>query len=349
MFRFGKVAWCSSGGFAPFMDAPDAGAGGGGTDPVDGGDGNPPPAGDIDPTGDAPAAGTDDDDDEEDPDLRADAEVTPERMKRITAKLAKLNRRDKSFRVERARLKDLRERGITLDDLIHGNRQHRELAEQIARNPALKKLVSGDVAEEERREPPAAKEDDDPDFDEKALPFDPDESPINRYFADLAKTNHDLRRNTKKLEGRLNQIEGKDTARTAEETKRVELEERNTWKSAIDAAAKTIEDEDIRMLFKDALAGAYQNRARHGKTPQQIIAHYLKGKVTSRQAAVATAAAGKVTPPAAPVRTAATQQRIAEQNKTLPRTVAPAGTPASARSGKESLADVRRRLTGKSR
>lgn len=328
------------------MDAPDAGTGGGDAHPVDGGDGTPPPDVHIDEPAAEPSARatTDDDEDDDDPDLSADAEVTPERFKRVTAKLAKLNRRDRSFRVERARLKDLRDHGVTLDDLIHGTRQHRELAEQIANNPVLRKLVNGDEhAEETRRDAPAAKtEPDDPDFDETSLPFDPNESETNKYFADLAKKNHALTRTAKQLEARLNQIEGKDTARTQAEQADVERQERTTWKSAIDAAAATIDDDMTRILFKDALTAAFHDRAKHRLTPQQIIAHYLKGKVTTRQAATATAAATK----AAPVRTAATQQRIAEQNKTLPRTVAPQGGPASARTGKESLNDVRRRLTG---
>lgn len=356
MLRFWKAVWCS-GGFAPLMDAPETVGASGSPDPVDGGDGLPPSEVDIDPAaGDEPtrAATTDDDDeDDDDPDLREDAEVSPERVKRMAAKLKKLNRRDRSFRVERARLRELRDQGVTLDDLIHGNRQHRALAEQIANNPALKRLVTGDTAEDEaaRREPPARVEPEDPEFDESSLPFDPNENDANRYFANMAKQNHELQRAAKKLTARLDQIEGKDVARAAEETKRAELAEKSTWKGAIDAAAKTIEDETVRTLFKDAVAAAYQNRQRHGKSVNEIIAHYLKGKLAPGQAKAANDAAAKVTKTAAPApqRTAATQQRIAEQNKTLPRTVAPAGSPASARTGKESLVDVRRRLTGRAR
>ena len=351
MFRIGKVTW-TPGGFAPFVDAPDAVGPSGTPDPVDGGDGVPPSDTDIDaadgpPT---PAAPDDDDEDDDDPDLREDAEVSPERVKRMAAKLKKLNRRDRGFRVERARLRELRDQGLSLDDLIHGTRQHRELATQIANNPTLRKLVHGDTADDEaaRRDPPAREEPEDPEFDESALPFDPNGTDVDKYFAGLARTNHELQRTAKQLKARLDAIDGKDAARAEADDARKVAVERTTWKSAIDAAATTIDDETTRLLFKDALAGAYRDRARHGKTPEQIIAHYLKGKVAPGQAKAATDAARQSAPPA-PVRTAATQQRIAEQNKQLPRTVAPAGTPASARAGKESLNDVRRRLTGRAK
>jgi hypothetical protein len=353
MFRMWKTLW-HSGGFAPLMDAPDAGAAGGSADPVDGGDGLPPSDVNIDAAdGAQPPAGSDDDDeDDDDPDLREDAEVSPERLKRITAKLSKLKRRDRAFRVERARLRELRAQGVSLDDLIHGTRQHRHLAEQIANNPTLRKLVHGDEADDPatRREPPAREPDpDDADFDETALPINANDSEVNKYFVDLARDHHELKRTAKQLQARLDAMEGKDTARTVAEQQRVEVEEKRTWKGAIDAAAKDL-PKAFQNVFKDAMTAAFHGRRQHKQTPQQIIAHYLKdqvasGEVTNRQAAAATAASGKT----APVRTAATQQRIAEQNKTLPRTVAPAGTPASARTGKESLQDVRRRLTGRTK
>lgn len=353
MFRFGKVTWSSSGGYAPYLDAPDAGVGGGGsTDPVDGGDGVPPSDMDIDAAADAePAAAqpTDDDEEGEDEDLRDDGEYTPERFKRVASKLKKQTRRvqkltarEREHEPLRAQLAELREQGISLDDLKYGFRQHRELAAQIASNPTLRKLVEGDEAVETREEPSRAAVDDDPDFDESALPFDPNESPINKYFRDLAKQNHDLSRAARKLEDRLNQIEGKETSREMAQRQVAEREERTTWKSAIDAAADTLADDMTRTLFKDAMTAAYHGRGKHQQTPQQIIAHYLKGNVAPGQAKAANAAAAK----AAPVRTAATQQRIAEQNKTLPRTVAPAGSPASARTGKETLTSVRKRITG---
>ena len=357
MLRVGQLDF-SSGGFAPFMDAPDAGAGGGTPDPVGGGDGLPPSDVSTDPpAGDEPAVARtttddDDEDDDVDDDLTPDAEVTPERFKRVTAKLSKLKRRDRSFRVERGRLRELRAQGISLDDLIHGTRQHRELATQLARNPRLRELVSGDAAEEAGVATPRTREanpDPDPDFDDKSLPFDPEENDTNRYFATLARDNHGLKRTAAQLQKRLDAIEGKDTARTQAETQRAEAMERTTWKSVIDAAAAEV-PEAYRNVFKDAMTSAYHNRKTHGKPPTFFVGHYLRGQVTAAQSKAASDAARKAgekpATPAVPVRTAATQQRIAEANKTLPRTVAPNGTPAPARSGKESLLDVRRRLTG---
>lgn len=361
MFRFGKVAWFSSGGYAPFMDAPDAGTGGGGTDPVDGGDGLPPSDGNIDAaSGNQPPAATDDEDDDDD-DLKADGDWTPERGKRVAKKLSKQNRRvqrltaaEREYAPIRAQLAELREQGITLDDLRHGHRQYRELSQQIAANPHLRKLVSGDVADEETRAAaaPAREEEPDPDFDPKSLPFDP-ENEENKFAFGLAQDNHELKRLAKQLQKRLDAIEGKDTARTQEEAKRVEAKELKTWKDVIDAAAATV-PEDFRYAFMDAMTSAYQDRKRHGKPATFFIAHYLKGKLAPGQQRTANTAAEKAadkaakpaTPATTPVRTAATQQRIAESNKNLPRTVGPVGTPSTARTQKESLADVRRRITG---
>lgn len=341
MFRMWKARWFTD-GFALLMDAPGAAGDAAGSDPVNGGAGDSPAGGDVDagdegdPEGQhASGADPDDDEDEDDPDTREDGEWTPERIKKVTTKLKKLQRRDRRFAPTRSRLAELRERGVSLDDVLYGHRQYGELSQQIARNPNLRKLVTGDIAAEEREETRAPAE---PDFDEAGLPFDPNENPTNRYFADLAKSNHELRRELKKLAGRIDSSDGRDA-------QRIEGEERRTWKGAIDAAAGTIKDEQARMWFKDAMVLAYQDRGKHRRTPQQMIAHYLKSNASPNQARAANTAAQN-----AGKRTAATQQRIAEQNKNLPRTAAPpGGSPAPARQQRESLAEVRKRLTGRAR
>jgi hypothetical protein len=82
-----------------------------------------------------------------------------------------------------------------------------------------------------------------------------------------------------------------------------------------------------------------------------MVDYYLKRlKVNPDDAADATAAAAKAaaTPPktAAGRTTTATQARIAEANKNLPRTSAVTGAPAPARSDRPSMASLRKKLAG---
>jgi hypothetical protein len=324
---------------APLTTEPiDAPAGGGGETPPEntGAEGDPPPSEPV-------HAGNEDDDDEfdDDPDLKDDGQpITSDRFKRVTGKLAKLNRRDKKFRTTAARLKDLEKQGLSLDDLVVKARQYDGLDQQIRSNPRLRSLIFGGEPDPvpARREPVV-----EPEFDEAALPFDPNENDTNRYFANLAKNSFEQHKVIRQLQERLNGFEGKDNART-------EASIRQEWKSTIDTAAAYIKDEGVQTLFKDAMTAAYHNVGRNGKyRPSQIANHYLKAlKVNPQQAAAATAAVAAAAPAPAPNR-AATAQRIAENNRGLSRNVAPAGIPAPARNPRETLADVRKRLTGSRR
>jgi len=340
MVRTWTVA-ASVGGFALCYEAPSVTGAGSGVDPADSGGAGDAPAedpGEIPEGAHASAPGADDDDlDDDDLDLDEDQPITPERFKKVTAKLKKLSRRDRRFAPIRQRLKDLADRdGVSLDDLVLTQREYARLQSQIAANPKMRALFSSDGDDEpaETRRPKAKVEPTDV-FDEKTLPFDPNETDANRYFANLAKDNHELKQTVQRLVARVEAMDGRDVART-------EASEKSQWKSAIDAAAAQLDDEFTRTLFKDAMVGAYQSRREHHRSPQEIIAHYLKGKVSKKQADSATAAATAATRrPGAP---GAAAQRIAEHNRTLPRTVAPPGTPAPARTSKERVADVNRRI-----
>jgi hypothetical protein len=107
-------------------------------------------------------------------------------------------------------------------------------------------------------------------FDETALPFDANANATNRYFADLAKTNHENQRLMNQLRQRLDGFEGKDRQRT-------ESQIRETWKSTATAAAAHIKDEGVRAMFKDAIALAFKDPdIRRQYTAQQLVGHYLK-------------------------------------------------------------------------
>lgn len=349
MFRLWKGSLAL--GFAPVMDAIDAGSGGGPVDPGDGGAGAPPADEGIDPAGDPAVAGVhadaDDDDDDDDPDLSSPDPITPERFQRVVKKLSKLKRRDRTFATDRQRLKELKANGLSIDDLVTAHRNYQSLDQTIRSNKKLRATLYGEGEEQpatRAAEQPAAAET----FDEGSLPFDANANPTNRYFADLAKQNFEMRQTMQRLE------QGVQTREQREAGLRFEAE-KSTWKNTIDAAATHIQDEGPRKLFKEVMTAAYRHeteKARSGSklprfTPRQVAEHYLKELgIDPAQAAKANLATAKVPAATPPARTAATQQKIAEQNKTLPRTVAPGGVPAPARSKVETLSDVRKRLTG---
>jgi hypothetical protein len=347
MFRLWKVAFFAH-GFAPLLDAMDAGSGGGDGDPGDGGAGDPPADGAADDDAgenagddDRAARGSSDDDEDEDDDedLRDDAEVTQERFKRVTAKLRKLSRRDRRFTPTRARLKELQDAGISLDDLMTSHRNFHALDAQIRRNPKLRALVHGDgtdePAETGRR---ASRQASDEEFDESTLPFDPNASEANRYFANLARKNHEQEKTLRQLTERLNKAEGRDTQRT-------EREESREWKTVLDGALARIKQTSLKSTLSDAVVAAFQRRSQHGKSATQVVNHYItqleKDGLLSAQEAKDAKAANKT---GQPTSRAAMQQRIAENNRNLPRTVAPQGQPTAARQGKDRLLDVHKRL-----
>lgn len=343
MFRFWKVALFTD-GFAPLMDAMDAG-GAGGADPdgAEGADNGAVSDDGGDPADGVDAAGNDAsreealedllvDEDEPDQDEHGRQRTTEDRIKAISKKNRKLRRQLAKLLPLAKRLGD-----VDLDDLITRARTADRLEEQLQRNPRLRGVLYGEDEEPQGSARTRSKVEDEPEFDESSLPFDPKENEVNAYFAKLARQNHELARELKQVRARQDQFEGRDTART-------ELQDKREWKSAIDAASATLKDPMTRTLFQDALTAAFISRHRHGKTPQQIIAHYLKGNVSSADAKRATDAAAAAAGKNRGTSTVAAQQRIAERNRTLPRTVAPSGQPAPARTGRETLRDVHRRI-----
>lgn len=342
MWKLWKVNG-SANGFALLEDAPDAlGAGG---DPAlddagdsgalseDVGDGDERGEGDADDADQALEDLLVDGDDDEKP-----GQTLEDTHKALKAK----NRQIKRQLAKRlGTLK--RVEGLDLDQLIARARQADQFEEQLKRNPRLRRAIYGDDEESapaRGRDAARAKTSpaDDDAFDESKLPFDPNESEANRYVANLAKELHEQKRVNRQLAQRLDQVDGRDTART-------EATEKGAWRSAIDASASHIADPGVRTVFKDAVTAAFRDRKEHGLSAQQIVAHYLKVlNVTPAQATKAQRAADGAKPAAGSPTSAAARQRIAERNQTLPRTVAPSGTPTTARTGRERLADVHRRV-----
>jgi hypothetical protein len=341
MYRTLKVAWFTH-GFTPVFQAPAPDGGDfGGHDPVDGGDGDAPSGEDIDAALNEPAPPTsgdaDDDDDDDDDDLPTDV---PDRTRweKVRKKLSKLNRRDRRLAPVRERLKELKEQGLSLDDLVLTHRQYRSLEQSIRQNPKLRQALFGGDAEEgsntSRQPAPQPVEEQ---FDESSLPFDPNENKTNRYFADLAKKAWEMER-------KLTQLNGNVATQQQREHQRTEAQVKEAWVNKTDAAAKFIKDKGVQTIFRDAMTAAYHN-ARGRFTPEQIVNHYLKQLgIDPKQAARANAAAagaGNANPNA----TLAARNRVANDNRNQPRTVAPPGAPASAQNGRPTLAGIKKRIS----
>jgi hypothetical protein len=345
MFRLWKVAYFT-GGFAPLEDAVDAGGGGGDAYPTDGGDGSQPSDGSVDGeyTSAEGDAAVETEREEAPEDLLLDDEDDDQRSRPAEERVKALAKRNRKIRRQLAKLLPLSKRleGVDLDHLVTSTRQYEQLAQQIRTNPRLRALLNGDAEPAQERRTPAREVEEQ--FDESQLPFDPNENPTNRYFADLARRNFEMNKQLKQLYGR---VEGHD----AREQQKTETQVREHWKNTILTASAQIKAKGVQAMFKDALASQFRDPdVRRKYTPQQLVGHYLaqlqQDGLITRAEATATARAAAA---AAPARTAATQQRIAEHNKTLPRTVAVGGHPAPARSDKPSLASLRRKITGAAR
>lgn len=339
MFRNWKCSAIFAGWMQPFEDAPDAGSGGGGADTGDAVDGSQPSAEGVDGEAGVEAAAEGDDANREDAieDLLDDDD---DDQRPIEERFQALRKKSRKQKRQLAKLLPLKQRlnGVDLDDLVLSKRQYEQLSAQIRDNPRLRSFFSGDAEPEQGRRTPVAETEKEEQFDIKSLPFDPDENDTNKYFAGVARDLFETRKLLKQLQGRLDTGDQRETQRTA-------AQERATWRSTIEAAAKFIQDDGVRDLFKDNLAHAYMSAdVRKKYTVQQLVSHYLRRlKVDPAQAQQATRAAAKAGT-TAPVRTAATQQRIAEHNKTLPRTSAVTGNPAPARNQRPTLASIRKQI-----
>jgi hypothetical protein len=331
--------------FGVLCDAPDGNAGGGSAtqtaDPTGGvPDGGDASAGDAD-GGDLPPDGDDALDDDhvllggDDDDEQFSQRPLEEQRKA----LLKSNRRLKS-RLLKARTLTERFKGVDIDNLVSRARQFEQLERAARANPRLRALLSGDADPEPRATRRAESDPDLPPlptaFTAETLGFDPDASPANKvaanlfaHVARLQKQVADLSR----LQPTVQSLERTVTSRTA-------AEERSEW----NAALTSLESELKRVapgnallvtLGRDAIIGAYNTRAQHGRTAKQVVQGYIE-RLTNA-GAISKKQAGQVS--------VATQSRMAAHNATLPKSPAGGGTPSSAQGNQRlTLKDVHRKL-----
>jgi len=263
----------------------------------------------------------DGDDDEHADDQR----TADQRIKALSKKNRKLRRQMAKYLPALKRLGT-----VDLDDVLDRARRYNDFEEAARRNPKLRALVRGgdDVDDDADDDTPrrGRKTDAAPEFDESKLPFDPNKDAVHRYFADVAKGNHELRHQITQLMKRLDGFETRDQQRG-------EASAKSQWTSAIKAAGEKITDKKIAKLVRDAMIGAFNTPGVRGRySADQVLNHYLKeyGADPAQARRVKDAA----------------KQRIAERNKHLPRHASTGGMAAGARDGKrEKLSDVRKRLS----
>jgi hypothetical protein len=224
---------------------------------------------------------------------------------------------------------------VPIADLIAGHRQSREFNEALQRNPELARLLRGGPAPAEgggraatRAPAPAAATE----FNEADFPYDTS-TPEGRYFFEQMKASHATGQRVQLLEGLVQRLVAHISGGERQTVEKA-------WQSETEAAAKTLPEKirvgktvlHVREMFADTVYGALQHARNTGMrvTPElvkRVISHYRSEM----------AQGGPANPGAA-------QQRIAENNKTLPRAgQLGGGTPASPR-GRETVQQVSARL-----
>jgi hypothetical protein len=160
------------------------------------------------------------------------------------------------------------------------------------------------------------------------LPFNVEDD-VGKYFVNQHRTILSLQQ---QLQQAIGELGGVKQTHAQSEKKVYE----GHWRSATESAAAAL-PENVRDLFQDAMYGAYRVALAEGKkpNPQGFVNTYVK-RLRDR---------GLITATAARRGSDAAAQRIAENNRNLPRRPAGGGSAASARTGKpETVADVNRRL-----
>jgi hypothetical protein len=293
---------------------------------ADAGDGaadaaDPPDA----PEGAAAAAPDGDDDDpdavdDDDSDLPEHVRENP----RYKTQRTKLRREQRRWAKNRGIVERVQALGgpEALEQLTQKARRAEDFEQMLAANPKMRALLvnddSGDGDQAPKKNTKAPRHVDG--FES----FDQDH-PATPVLRRMAETLDRLEAENNDLKQRVSGREHQDaTERTQAEVQ--------SWKSATDAAAATL-DPTLREMFTDAVAGAFQHAKRNGLTvkPQTVIDRYLsKIGASARSQATASAAAA---------------QRIATNNRSLPsRAAATSGRPAAPAGKRETVAQVNARL-----
>jgi hypothetical protein len=274
-------------------------------------------------------AAVDDDDDE--PDLKDDVHrdkpwANDPDFKRMMNRARRLQRQNAKYRPH---IEKLRAFGIAdnLDDVVTRARRYDEV-QPLLRRAATNGETSRAAQPPQEYQPPA--------FDKNAVPFDPND-PGGRWLIEREEQHHN-RFHT--LVGVVHQMARELHALREGHQGEQRSREVGAWRGEIDKASKLLPEKvngiPVRTLFSDAVIGAFHQAKVTGRRidPTAVITHYLREFSAQKKNPAALSAAA--------------QQRIAENNRTLPgRQAFAGGTPAEARNRKdERVKDVTKRLLG---
>lgn len=338
------------------FDGPGADGGGGGAaagdpsagttgdagdgDPGDGqGDGGGGDGGGDDQGGDARSAGAEGDPDADDDTLlfgddEGEGKPLEEQVRALRQRARKLARRYAKVKPIADRFRGEDGRIVDVDDFIAARRRLTDLEARAERDPRMRALLDG-------REDPPARRDEGPTrrpfaMTTENLGFDPRETRANAVIADTVRRVQemgDVAQTIRALQEKVDGLVGDTTRRQTQADNREWSTETARVLDIVKRAAPT--NTFLQTVIKDALYGAKATAKEHGRTPREIAEHYLARARNS--GLISNQVKGAVT--------AGLKQRMAEQNRKLPRQDSGGGAPARPGGDKRiTLADVHRRV-----
>lgn len=206
---------------------------------------------------------------------------------------------------------------------------YRVISRQAQANPHLRALLEGKTPGQQA--PPQQQRPQVPGmprrvpFNERDLPFNPNENETNRYFADLARRAHELEQNDIQNRYALRVL---GNAYQGDRTQTI----RSRWQATFEHAVKQV-PEEARTAFNDIYWANAQAAARQGFTPEKLAAHYLAMPIFRPRAATGNGG------------TVVSRAGQAQRNMSLPRPGAlSGGAPVSANAdrSKDRIADAHR-------
>jgi hypothetical protein len=301
-------------------------------------------SGDPSDSGAGPAQDAGPDDAEPSDDDILFEEDAPSSTRTAEEQIAALRKSNNRLRRRFAKAKPIvdRVRDLNLDELTARARQYDALEEAARRNPRLRALLyndSDDPADTPAERPASSSSKLPPlpaEFTAESLGFDPAESTANRVLATAIQHVAALSQQVatlQRLQPTVQSLERDVRARTA-------TEEAGAWRAALTSLEEKLKaaapgNELVVTLARDAFVGAYQTRGSHRRSPQQVVDHYL-GQL---------AKAGQISKKTQQVVSAGVQSRIAEHNRSLPKSPAGGGSPAPAAGNtRPTLKDIHRKL-----
>lgn len=328
-----------TGGCFGVFYAPEAGAGASGQPQITSEPGDMPDTGDFgdpgdsDAGGDHQAAGGGDQDDDDDL-LFGDDEPEQGRRRTVDEQIEALRRKNRKLRTRYGKAKPVLDRlkGVDIDRLI-ARATEADRLEAMLREPRSR--FAGDGDREPRRPAEPALPSLPDQLTAETLGFDPEASTANRVLANTVAHVNRILKQVAQFQGVMPTVEQLRQSVVSDRSTR----ESQEWSGAMQSLEAELKQAGVgkfvRTAAMDAFRAAYRDRGQHRMSAKAIAQHYIglmqqDGSITKKQA-------GQLT--------AGVQARMANHNRTLPRSPAGGGSPSSANGNqKPTLKDVHTRL-----